>query len=50
MRIKVMHAVPMKERNRIGPIDETLIGMVEGDAKRRAQWLVRLGRPGTRGA
>lgn len=49
------HSVKALERNLLGfvgiaPIDETLIGQVEGDARRRAEWLVRLGRLGARGA
>jgi putative NADPH-quinone reductase len=49
------HSLKALERNilgfvGIGPIDETLIGMVEGDPKQRAQWLVRLGRLGANAA
>jgi putative NADPH-quinone reductase len=49
------HSIKALERNILGfvgiaPIEETLIGLVEGDPQRRAQWLVRLGRLGARGA
>lgn len=48
------HSLKALERNilgfvGIGPIHETLIGMVEGDAKARARWLQRLARLGQRG-
>ena len=48
------HSLRALERNilgfvGIGPIDETLIGGVEGDAKQRQRWLDRLGRLGTLG-
>lgn len=47
------HSLKALERNILGfvgiaPIHETLIGMIEGDAKHRERWLVKLGRLGAR--
>jgi putative NADPH-quinone reductase len=49
------HSLKALERNILGfvgiaPVDETLIGMVEGDAKTRERWLARMARLGAGGA
>lgn len=49
------HSLKALERNILGfvgiaPVDETLIGMVEGNAKDRERWLVRIARLGASAA